>query len=132
QRLVQIHDPPLIREREHRLVLNFNYHRFPGGEMQSHFLRDNVAALAFAARATSAYPGAFPPAQIGEIDAVLAARGAAWPRRAAFIARAFRDYHRAGLDPQATSFVDGSVLNNKPFAEALEAIGTRPAYRQVD
>ncbi len=132
QRLVQIHDPPSIREREHRLVLHFNYHRFPGGEMLSHFLRDNVAALAFAARATSAYPGAFPPAQIGEIDAVVAACGAAWPRRAAFLARTFRDYYRTGLDPHATSFIDGSVLNNKPFAEALEAIGTRPAFRQVD
>src|SRR5690606_28879544 len=37
-----------------------------------------------------------------------------------------------GLDPEATSFIDGSVLNDKPFAEAIDALRTRPAYRQVD
>ena len=76
QQLIQIHDPALIREREHRHVLRFSYRRFPNGEVQSDFRRDNAAALAFAARATSAYPGAFPPAQIREIDRVIAARGA--------------------------------------------------------
>ena len=130
--LIRIHDPAVIREREHRHVLRFTYHRFPNGEVQSDFGRDNVAALAFAARATSAYPGAFPPAQIREIDEMLAARGREWPRRADFLRANFQRYHRAGLDPLATSFIDGSVLNNKPFAEALEAIRTRPAYRQVD
>ncbi len=30
------------------------------------------------------------------------------------------------------SFLDGSVLNNKPFREAINAIFGRPAYRQVD
>jgi patatin-related protein len=132
QQLVAIHDPPVIREREHRHVLHFRYRRFPSGEESSDFLRDNVGALAFAARATSAYPGAFPPAQIRELDAVLAESGAAWPRRGSFLDANFRPYHRAGLDPEATSFIDGSVLSNKPFAEAIEAVRTRPAYRQVD
>src|SRR5690606_14330029 len=40
QRLVQIHDPPAIREREHRHVLHFGYRRFLNGEVQSDFLRD--------------------------------------------------------------------------------------------
>lgn len=132
QQLIQIHDPAVIREREHRHVLHFRYRRFPSGEVESDFVRDNAAALAFAARATSAYPGAFPPAQIREIDAMLADAGREWPRRGDFLRRSFQRHHRAGLDPEATSFVDGSVLNNKPFAEALEAIRTRPAYRQVD
>ncbi|MGB7214743.1 MAG: patatin-like protein [Gammaproteobacteria bacterium] len=132
QRLLAIHDPPLIREREHRHVLHFRYSRFPSGEVRSDFLREDAPALAFAARATSAYPGAFPPAQIRELDALLAAIGRTWPKRDEFIRTRFRDYHRAGLDPEATSFIDGSVLNNKPFAEALEALRTRPAYRQVD
>ena len=132
QQLIQIHDPALIREREHRHVLRFSYRRFANGEVQSDFRRDNAAALAFAARATSAYPGAFPPAQIREIDRVIAARGREWPGRAQFLQANFQRYHRAGLDPLATSFIDGSVLNNKPFAEALAAIRNRPAYRQVD
>ena len=132
QQFIQIHDPALIREREHRHVLRFAYRRSQSGEVDSDFGRDNAAALAFAARATSAYPGAFPPAQIREVDGVIAANGRDWPRRAAFIQANFQRYHRAGLDPLATSFIDGSVLNNKPFAEALKAIHTRPAYRQVD
>ncbi|HJR71279.1 MAG TPA: patatin-like protein [Gammaproteobacteria bacterium] len=132
QQLIQIHDPALIREREHRHVLRFSYRRFKSGGMQSDFGRDNAAALAFAARATSSYPGAFPPAQIREIDRVIAERGRDWPRRADFLRDNFRRYRRAGLDPLATSFIDGSVLNNKPFAEALKAIRERPAYRPVD
>lgn len=132
QQLIKIHDPALIREREHRHVLRFSYRRFSNGEVRSDFLRDDAAALAFAARATSAYPGVFPPAQIREVDALLAENGRNWPRRDAFLRANFQRYHRAGLDPLATSFIDGSVLNNKPFAEALEAIRTRPAYRQVD
>jgi patatin-related protein len=132
QRVIRSHDPPLIREREHRHVLKFGYRRFLNGEVESDFGRDNSAALAFAARATSAYPGAFPPAQIGEVDRVLGNAGGEWPRRSEFLAKNFRPYAQAGLDPLATSFLDGSVLNNKPFAEALQAIRNRPAYRQVD
>jgi patatin-related protein len=30
------------------------------------------------------------------------------------------------------SFIDGAVLNNRPFQEAISAIHGRPAYRQVD
>jgi patatin-related protein len=132
QRVIRSHDPPLIHEREHRHVLEFGYRRFPSGEVESDFGRDNAAALAFAARATSAYPGAFPPAQIGEVDRVIGDAGSEWPRRSEFLAKNFRPYAQAGLDPLATSFIDGSVLNNKPFAEALQAIRNRPAYRQVD
>lgn len=132
QRLIRIHDPAVIREREHRHVLHFTYRRFPSGDVQSDFLRDNAPALAFAARATSAYPGVFPPAQIREIDGMLEAEGRSWPRRADFLRNCFRRYHRAGLDPEATSFIDGSVLNNKPFAEAVDALRGRPVYRQID
>jgi patatin-related protein len=132
QQVIRSHDPPLIREREHRHVLRFGYRRFRSGEVESDFRRDNAPALAFAARATSAYPGAFPPAQIREVDRVVAAAGGEWPRRSEFLAANFRPYAQAGLDPLATSFIDGSVLNNKPFSEALQAIRNRPAYREVD
>ena len=132
QRLVPIHDPAIIREREHRHVLHFRYRRYPSGDVTSDFARANVPALAFAARATSAFPGVFPPAQLREMDAVLAEEGRAWPGRETFVRNAFREYHRAGLDPEATSFIDGSVLNDKPFAEAIDALQVRFAYRQVD
>lgn len=131
-RNIPIHDPPMVSEREHRHVLEFRYRRWPGGDQQSDLDRTNLAGLVFAARATSSFPGAFPPMQIAELDRVLRRRGAAWPRREAFFKRNFTHYLRAGMDPGKTSFVDGSVLNNKPFAEAIRSIQGRSAYREVD
>ena len=130
--LVQIHDPPLIHELEHHHVLRFTYRRRPNGEVESDFSLDNAPGLAFAARATSSFPGAFPPAQISEMDALLAERNAAWPRRADFIAREFDQQLQAEVDPVTASFIDGAVLNNRPFQIAISAIHGRPAYRQVD
>ncbi|HUO13184.1 MAG TPA: patatin-like protein, partial [Caulobacteraceae bacterium] len=122
QQLIQIHDPPLIHEREHRHVLRFGYRRWPSGEVESDFTLAEAPALAFAARATSSFPGVFPPAQIAEIDGLMARRGIRWPDRAGFIERNFHRYVQASIDPTTISFVDGSVLNNKPFREALLAI----------
>src|SRR5215213_416674 len=130
--LVQIHDPPLIHELEQHHVLQFSYRRRPNGDVDSDFDLDNAPALAFAARATSSFPGAFPPAQIVEMDGVVADKQAAWPRREAFIAKAFREHLQADVDPTMASFIDGAVLNNRPFQEAISAIQGRPAYRQVD
>jgi patatin-related protein len=130
--LVQIHDPALIYELEHRHVVHFKYRRRPGGEVESDFDLDNAPALAFAARATSSFPGAFPPAQIVEMDELVASRGARWPRREEFILRNFERHLRADIDPATAAFIDGAVLNNRPFREAISAIPSRSAYREVD
>ena len=132
QQLIQIHDPPLIHEREHRHVLGFTYRRWPSGEIESDFALVDAPGLAFAARATSSFPGVFPAAQIAEIDRLLTRRGVKWPGRASFIERNFQRYLQVNVDPTTTSFVDGSVLNNKPFREAILAIRGRPAFREVD
>ncbi|MCC6780240.1 MAG: patatin-like protein [Hyphomicrobiales bacterium] len=132
EQLIQIHDPPLIHERDHHHVLHFVYRRSSSGEVDSDFDVDNAPGLAFAARATSSFPGAFPPARIVEMNEVLARRGASWPRRSRFVATCFPEHLRAGIDPTTVSFLDGSILNNRPFQEAISAIHGRPAYRQVD
>jgi patatin-related protein len=132
EQLVQIHDPPLIHELEHRHVLHFGYRQHANGNTESDFDLDNAAALAFAARATSSFPGIFPPARIVEMDEVVAQRKASWPRRSQFIATSFPDHIRAGVDPAHADFIDGSVLNNRPFQEAIAAIHGRPAYREID
>jgi patatin-related protein len=106
--LVQIHDPPLIQELEHHHVLQFSYRRRPNGDVESDFDLDNAPALAFAARATSSFPGAFPPARIVEMDEVVAAKGATWPGRPAFIRKSFRDHLQAKVDPATASFIDGA------------------------
>ena len=132
QQLVQIHDPPLIHERDHHHVLRFTYRRHSNGEVESDFGVDNAPALAFAARATSSFPGAFPPARIVEMNEVVAQRRGSWPRRAEFIAKSFPNHLRVGIEPATVSFLDGSVLNNRPFQEAIAAIHGRPAFREVD
>src|ERR1700737_1515753 len=70
QQVMQIHDPPVVHEREHRHGLHFRYRRHAGGGHASDFELADAPALAFAARATSSLPGAFPPARIVEIDAL--------------------------------------------------------------
>jgi patatin-related protein len=132
ERRLEMHDPPAIVEREHRHILHFSYRRWPNGDIESDFGMENAPALAFAARATSSFPGAFPPAQIAETDRLCAANGISWPGREKFLAANFEPYRRAGIDPVTACFLDGSVLNNKPFREAINAIAGRPAYRQVD
>jgi len=132
QQLVQIHDPPLIYERDHHHVLHFTYRRHSNGEVESDFDLDNAPGLAFAARATSSFPGAFPPARIVEMNEVVLQRNGSWPRRAEFIAKSFPNHLRAGIDPTTVSFLDGSVLNNRPFQEAISAIHGRPAFREID
>ncbi len=132
QQLMQIHDPPIIHEREHRHIVHFRYRRLASGDVESDFDLDNAPALAFAARATSSFPGAFPPARIVEIDELVKARAVAWPRREEFIRRNFGSYVHSNIDVASESFIDGSVLNNRPFREAIMAIRGRPAYREVD
>jgi len=129
---IPLHDPETISEREHRHVLKFSYLRHTGALVSTHFDEAHVPGLAFAARATSSFPGAFPPAQISEIEEVLKERGEIWPTKAEFIANSFRPFAASGTDPEKASFIDGSVLNNKPFAEALAAIRGHAAFREVD
>ena len=131
-RHIPTHDPPRIDEREHRHTLRFHYQRWPGGEAVSDFEEHGIPALTFAARASSSFPGAFPPTQLSEIDEVLRRDGRTWSMRDRFLAHNLGHYEAAGGEADKTSFVDGSVLNNKPFFEAIQAIRRRPALRQVD
>ena len=127
-----LHSPPVIVETEHRLIIGFHSsgEGRDGKDCSPRAIGD-IAELAFAARATASFPGAFPPAQIGEIDAVLAERGRGWPGRAAFLARIF-PRRAAGHTVETIALIDGSVLNNRPFGPAIEALRHRPAHREVD
>lgn len=127
-----IHDPPSVIEHEHRQTIRFSYRQWPPGSEHSDFDRDNIPALAFASRATSSFPGAFPPAQLGECDQLIRQEGIVWKSRVDFLYKNFRPYLNSSLNPADAAFVDGSVLVNKPFAQAIGAIAGRPAYRQVD
>lgn len=127
-----MHDPPMILEREHRHILRFNAVMSSHDFTHSDFTRDNVPSLAFAARASASYPGAFPPAQASEMDRLLQEKGLEWPHRERFFSTNFSHYLQAGLDPENVWLLDGSILNNKPLLAAITAIRRHSAYREVD
>ena len=122
---LRLNSPPEVVETEHRLVFPFSDHG-EGGDALGH-----KAELAFAARATSSFPGAFPPMTVGEIDAVLAERKLSWPSRKRFLARILPRQAAANAADTA-ALIDGSVLANAPFRPAIDALRERPARRQVD
>ncbi len=123
--VLHLHSPPEIIENEHRLIIGFTD---PGVRTDGKRHLGDTAELAFAARATASFPGAFPPARIGEIDDVVAARQQKWPGRQAFLDRVFP----GNPQPEAVTLIDGAVLNNRPFGPAIEALSRRPSHREVD
>jgi patatin-related protein len=131
-RHLKLHDPAEIAERQHKVTLNFTYQEAEGQETISDFTDDNTAGLGFAARATSSFPGAFPPIRFMDLDMYLAKVRRAWPARKAFMAKNFPKQIADPNKLEAMSFIDGGVTNNKPFGEAVEAIYRRPAHREVD
>lgn len=122
---LRLNSPPEVVETEHRLVFSFSDH----GAADAPFAA--APELAFAARATSSFPGAFPPATVAELDQVLAERGAAWPGREAFLEHALPRQHAAHI-AETAALIDGSVLANAPFRPAIDALKERPARRQID
>ena len=131
-RSIFIHDPPVVTEREHKRPFHFQLYHDKSGHLRSDFDLDSVPSLAFAARASASYPGAFPPAQIREVDDLLAARHRPWPARAQFIKENFGGYRDQRKDPEDAVLVDGSILDNKPIKATLEAIRAHSAFREVD
>ena len=131
-RSIFIHDPPVVKEREHRQLLRFRLDHDKTGHLHSDFDFDSLPSLAFAGRASASYPGAFPPAQIREMDDLLASRHRPWPARSRFLARNFSGYRDQGKSPEEAVLVDGSILDNKPISATLEAIRTHSTFREVD
>ncbi len=128
RRRFAIDDPVEVEETEHRLILRYSATCRGNGDLVSDFADTRIPDLVFSARATSAFPGAFPPMTVAEMDRVLAERGETWPLRGIFLHRAFGGL---GADAAARVLVDGSVVMNKPFQPLIEAIAGRPAAREV-
>ncbi len=122
---LRLNSPSEVAETEHRLTISF---RDPGGPERR--LAD-PAELAFAARATASFPGAFPPFQTSELDAVLEQRGRTWPSREDFLKRVLPRHAAVGAAESAV-LIDGSVLANAPFGPAIDALQSRPARREID
>jgi len=125
EEVLRLNSPPEINETEHRLTISF---RARGARPR---LLADPSELVFAARATASFPGAFPPFTVRELDAVLHERERPWPGRDVFLRRVLPQHSDAGAAEDAV-LIDGSVLANAPFAQAIDALRDRPARRLVD
>jgi patatin-related protein len=118
-RQATIWDPPVVHDEQHRHVFHFT--TAAGGVG---FGSQESLALAFAARATSCFPGAFEPVNRPSFKAAVKDQGP--------IADAlFRAYELADANPDKTFFIDGGVLDNRPFEPAIEAVRAKPADVEV-
>ena len=124
---LRLHSPPVVLESEHRLSIGFRAPspREGGGSFAA------PPELVFAARATASFPGAFPALQFAEIDRLMAERGEPWPGRQAFAARIMPEHAQSG-EIDSVALIDGSVLVNAPFGEAIRALRDKPAQREID
>jgi patatin-related protein len=86
-------------------------------------------ALAFAARATSSFPGAFRPVSIDSFAADLGPDRAFDGDRLA--TEMFQEYTAAHDDPRRAWLIDGGVLANAPFGEVIGLIASRSAETEV-
>lgn len=125
--MLRLHSPPVVVESEHRMPIGFEA-TVPADAGSD--LADPLE-LTLAARATSSFPGAFPPLTLDEIDSLARAAGREWSNRAAFLERVMPVHVEQGSS-SAVSLIDGSVLVNRPFAGAIDALRGRPAHREVD
>lgn len=124
---LRLHSPPLVEESEHRLSIGFRslVPTEPGRDLA------DPLELTFAARATASFPGAFPALRFAEIDELARERGRNWAGREEFARRTIPEHHASGEIDQV-SLIDGSVLVNAPFADAMAVLRDRPAQREVD
>jgi patatin-related protein len=123
------------RETDHAQVVQF---RSTADGVDGDLGPSSTGALAFAARATSSFPGAFPPVSLTSFRRELRGR----PVNLAAIARRFRHRYEsaptnggqgttAGSRVHGPWFVDGGVLDNAPFDLVVQAIGAKRAQNEV-
>lgn len=123
--LLRLNSPAMVEEIEHRMPIDFR------ALVGSDDALGDPLELTMAARSTASFPGAFPPLTLAEIDKLARETSHHWPSRGAFINRIMPEHVRAGTVDHV-ALIDGSVLVNKPFGAALEALASRTSQREVD
>ena len=120
-------DPLVVSDLTHRHVVRFALDPSRGEDVFAGGAND--AALAFSARATSCFPGAFPPVSLADFMRDIGQPDS--PDLPIIEREFFRAYQLARQGPRHTYFIDGGVLDNFPFAHAIEAITRKPAANEV-
>ncbi len=129
-RHVAIGDPSAALEKNYRNVLVFSFLRDVDGKtLADQFGGKYDPVLAFAARATSSFPGAFPPINLENISKNVPGLDPALLGEVS--TQFFRDYQLEKADVQKTFFIDGGVLDNYPFGPAIADIVGRPSAHEV-
>ena len=113
-------------DHSYRQLLGFHYE--PGGT--DDFGDDSVAALAFAARATASFPGAFPPVSLGSFAAAIRDVSPAADADLSSI-QARLEYGSPDGPTGGSWYIDGGVLDNGPFDHVIEAIAAKPAATET-
>ncbi len=113
--------PLSITDRRYRHVLSF-------AASKDQLERSHNGRLAFAARATSSFPGAFEPVNLSDMARVLSL---APDDVNTFANEQWSIYRLSGADVNKTQMVDGGVLDNAPFKLAIAAIQGKPAATEV-
>jgi len=113
----------VVHDRTHRHVMRFRF-----DHQLDQFGEGHNGPLAFAARATSSFPGAFPPLSSGDFRAALPGRRF---DPAALEREFFPAYAQWGETMAGSFFIDGGVLDNFPFGHAIDAIVRKRASTEV-
>jgi len=120
-------------EQRYRNVFHFRYR----GARRNDFESRHNPFLAFAGRCTSAFPFAFEPMRLADIDPILPCwarynpKGTDKDNLRGEWAGFYRDYTNAGCDFDSRSFGDGGYLDNKPFSYATKTLMRRRAMLPV-
>lgn len=120
-RQVVLDDPPTTPDHYHRHVFGFR-----SGDGEDLLTDEQNLALTFAARATSCFPGAFPPISVELLKTYLP------DAQGDVAAPFFRTYELSGALSSRRFFIDGGVLNNRPFGPVIDAIRRKRADVEVD
>jgi patatin-related protein len=118
-------------ERVHRVVFHFRCEseevaKLRNAKPGNQFTSAYNPMLAFAARCTSSFPGAFEPMKLEDILTVRPEVDLSRPEVTEF----FERYSRIGESSQRTRtrlFADGGYLDNRPFSYPIDTISSRDA-----
>jgi patatin-related protein len=127
-----------IPERRYKNVYHFVYrssHTSASG-VETSFTHGDNPFLAFAARCTSSFPGAFDPMQLGDIDPIVALNRFSAYTQLGSASTSWSKYTPAYVKQtpefRQRSFGDGGILDNKPFTWATGTLARRRADIPVD
>ena len=112
----------LVFDEAHRHV--FRIHAGGSGSLDA-----DVGMLAFAARSTASFPGAFAPVSMDHFRSLLGADGSG-PAWESIVERHLERFEGDG-EAGNRRFVDGGVLDNMPFDAAIAAIRRRTSPAEV-